>query len=162
MNFIFNKLISISSSELYVTVSLCVGGKKVDSKRTSSIEKFQDQVFNQILTFEPCIKQPNVTESNLSLTVVLHSRSLADQDTVVGRAVVGPKTNEEGISHWQEMVNCARTAVAQWHRLVFWGTSVPSMLHWAIFYSPSACSDLHTETRLSLTDVYWHFSSIHC
>ncbi len=107
------------STALYVVVSLCIEDKEITSKTTPSIEKFRDDVFNEIVTFEPCIRQDGATRDNISLKIALYSESLSGQKEAIGRALVGPKTTDEGVSHWKEMTNSSRTAVAQWHRLVF-------------------------------------------
>eukprot|EP00794_Sanderia_malayensis_P016699 gene16699-18393_t len=105
-------------TDLFITVSLCVDGHEVESKDTSSIENFKDDIFNEMITFEPCFRQDRVTKDNLSLKLTLYSQTLSDEKRVVGHALVGPKTGDEGISHWREMQNSVRTAIAQWHRLI--------------------------------------------
>ena len=60
-----------------------------------------------------------VTKDNVSIKITLNSRTLADEDLVIGEAYIGPGTTEEGILHWNEMIAHTRTAVAQWHRLLF-------------------------------------------
>lgn len=65
------------------------------------------------------MKQNNLTNEIISIKIILYARTLADEDLVVGEAHIGPKTTEEGILHWNEMAAKSRTAVAQWHRLIF-------------------------------------------
>eukprot|EP00112_Aurelia_sp_Birch-Aquarium-sp1_P017267 Seg3986.4 transcript_id=Seg3986.4/GoldUCD/mRNA.D3Y31 product=Synaptotagmin-15 protein_id=Seg3986.4/GoldUCD/D3Y31 len=104
---------------LRVTVSICANGNELVSHSTAAITNLTDLVFNEILTFEPCMKQSNLTNDNISIRVRLHSNTLADEDLIIGEALVGPNTTDEGILHWNEMAYNMRTAVAQWHQLIF-------------------------------------------
>ena len=98
---------------------MCANEVELANEVTSSIEKFNDHVFNHMVTFEPFMNQSKLTKDNVSIKITLNSRTLADEDVVIGEAHIGPNTTEEGILHWNEMVANSRTAVAQWHRLVF-------------------------------------------
>ena len=65
------------------------------------------------------MKQSKITNDNVSIRVRLHSSTLADEDLIIGEALVGPNTTDEGVLHWNEMAYNMRTAVAQWHQLIF-------------------------------------------
>lgn len=106
-------------SELYATVSLCANGEELTREVTSYIDKFHDHVFNHMVTFEPFLGHSKLTKDNVSIKITLNSRTLADDDLVIGEAHIGPQTTEEGALHWSEMVANSRTAVAQWHRIIF-------------------------------------------
>ena len=112
-------IVLCSYLDLFTSVSLCAKKEELTTESTLYIDKFHEHVFNHMITFEPFMNQDKVTKDNVSIKITLHSRTLVDEDLVIGEAHIGPDTTEEGILHWNEMVSHTRTAVAQWHRLIF-------------------------------------------
>ena len=109
----------VSLSELFVTVSLCANANVINQQNTKCVEKSDNVTFNEMLAFGPSMTNKHLTKNNVSINISIKARTLADEEVVLAEAKIGPNTTEEGILHWNEMITYSRTAVAQWHRLIF-------------------------------------------
>ncbi|XP_065051270.1 synaptotagmin-10-like [Rhopilema esculentum] len=106
-------------TELFVAVSLCANANLISQQNTKCVEKSDNVTFNEMLAFGPSMTNKHLTKNNVSINISIKARTLTDEEFVLGEAKIGPNTTEEGILHWKEMITYSRTAVAQWHRLIF-------------------------------------------
>ena len=107
-------ILYLCSPDPFVKITLCLGHKAVKSKKTSVKKNTIDPVFNESLTF-------NLTAEQLaqcSFVITVWDYNSKSRDDFVGRIVLGKHaTGAFEMSHWNQMLQCQRTPVAQWHTL---------------------------------------------
>lgn len=101
-------------SDPFVKVSLCQNGKVMKSRKTSIKKNTIDPVFNESINF-------NVTPDMLdciSLVVTVWDHNSKSRDDFVGRIILGRQaTGQYELNHWNRMMQCHRSPIAQWHTL---------------------------------------------
>lgn len=96
-------------------VTLCYGRKTMKSKKTTVKKTSMDPVFNESLSFNVTSEQLNYC----SLVVTVWDYKTKSKDEFIGRIVMGK--NASGpyeVTHWNRMLQCQRSPVAQWHTLM--------------------------------------------
>jgi Ca2+-dependent lipid-binding protein len=98
----------------FVKVTLCQGDRSIKTRKTSTKKNTIDPVFNESISF-------NVTPeclSTCSVIVTVWGHNSKAKDDFVGRIVLGKyATGPFEVTHWNRMVQCQRSPVAQWHTL---------------------------------------------
>ncbi|XP_022244468.1 synaptotagmin-5-like [Limulus polyphemus] len=105
-------------SDPYVKVVLVQDGKRFKEKKTSIERGTLNPVFNEALTF-------NVAEDqlkNLTLVITVMNDSILDQNEILGRVVIGPKSKGKEAAHMRDMLFTKRS-VTMWHTLI--GATLP-------------------------------------
>ena len=106
--------LSIIISDPFVKITLCLDQKPVKTKKTSVKKNTIDPVFNESLTFNLTAEQ--LAQSSFVITVWDYNSK--SRDDFVGRIVLGKHTSGPyEMTHWNRMLQCHRTPVAQWHTL---------------------------------------------
>ena len=93
---------------------MCVEEKPIKSKKTSTKKGTIDPVFNESFAFNVTMEQ--LQEATLVVTVWNHNSK--SKDDFVGRILMGRQsTGPYEVTHWNKMLQCQRSSVAQWHTL---------------------------------------------
>ena len=99
----------------FVKVTLCYSLKSMKTRKTSVKKNTIDPVFNESVSF-------NVSPEQLqqcSLVVTVWDHNTKTKDDFVGRIVMGKQaTGPYEVTHWNRMLQCQRSPVAQWHTLL--------------------------------------------
>ena len=107
-------IISLFVTDPFVKVSLLQHGKALKTRKTSIKKNTIDPVFNESINFNVT---PDMLES-ISLVVTVWDYNSKSRDDFVGRIVLGKQaTGAYEVTHWNRMMQCHRSPVAQWHTL---------------------------------------------
>ena len=99
----------------FVKVALVIDHKVVKVKKTSTQRNTIDPVFNECLSFN--VAQDQLGSCSLVVTVWDHNSKTKDE--FIGRIVMGRQsTSHFEAAHWNKMIHCQRSAIAQWHTLL--------------------------------------------
>ena len=103
-----------SISDPFVKLHLCHGTKVLKTRKTSTKKNTIDPVFNESLSFNLTIEQLEAC----SLVVTVWDYNSKSKDDFVGRIVLGKQaTGPYEVTHWNRMLQCQRSPVAQWHTM---------------------------------------------
>lgn len=95
-------------------ITLTHGQKVLKTKKTSVKKNTIDPVFNESLSF-------NLTPDQLemcSIVITVWDYNSKSRDDFVGRIVLGKQASGHyEVTHWNRMLQCQRSPVAQWHTL---------------------------------------------
>lgn len=102
-----------NSSDPYVKVWVLHDGKKVEKRKTSTVERSLNPVFNEqfLLRFP----YERIRQTSLVISVMDHDRM--GRNELIGQVVLGSKSGPTEVKHWKEMFARSRQSVAQWHVL---------------------------------------------
>ena len=105
-------------SDPYVKVSMIMGGKTLKKRKTVANKKTANPVYNEAFVFT--LLPSYLDRVSFMLSVFTVTR-LGGSKKLIGRAVVGPYmySTDQGLSHWNDMINSPRNPVAQWHTLIW-------------------------------------------
>ncbi|XP_031568146.1 synaptotagmin-C-like [Actinia tenebrosa] len=101
----------------YVKVSMVMGGKTCRKKKTAICKRTCNPVYNEAFVFTI----PPACLERVSLVVsVINGPRLKGAKKLIGRSIVGPYmySTGEGLEHWKEMLDFARSNIAKWHTLI--------------------------------------------
>ena len=105
----------ITFSDPYVKVTLATGLKTFKTRKTSVKKNTIDPVFNESLSFN--LPQESGID-NCSLVITVWDYNSKSRDDLVGRVFLGKyATGAYEITHWNRMLQCQRSPIAQWHTL---------------------------------------------
>ncbi len=98
----------------YVKVYLLYNGQRIAKKKTHVKKRTLNPVFNESFLFDvPC----NEGLQNISLEFLALDWDRMTKNEVVGRLEIGAKHGGAEAHHWNEVMNCPRKQIAEWHKL---------------------------------------------
>jgi Ca2+-dependent lipid-binding protein len=100
-------------SDPYVKVWLIQNGRRIEKKKTSVRRKTLNPIFEETLAFRVTVGQVRAT----SLDVSVMDRDRISRNDVIGRIILGSKSGQTEVRHWNEMLTKPKQPVTQWHIL---------------------------------------------
>ena len=98
----------------YVKIYLLYNGQRIAKKKTHVKKRTLNPVFNESFLFDvPC----NEGLHNISLELVLLDWDRMTKNDTIGRLEIGAKCPGPEGHHWNEVMNCPRKQIAEWHKL---------------------------------------------
>lgn len=88
-------------------------GKKVEKRKTTTIERTLNPVFNELFLFR--FPYEHIRQTTLAVSVMDHDRM--GRNELIGQVVLGSKSGPMEVKHWKEMFARSRQSVAHWHVL---------------------------------------------
>ncbi|XP_067291929.1 uncharacterized protein syt7a isoform X2 [Pseudorasbora parva] len=101
------------TSDPYVKVWLMHKDKRVEKKKTVTIKRCLNPVFNESFPFE--VPAHVLRETTIIITVMDKDR--LSRNDVIGKIYLSWKSGPAEVKHWKDMLSRPRTNVAQWHAL---------------------------------------------
>lgn len=98
----------------YVKVYLKSNGQRVDKKKSQVKKNTINPVFNQSFIFD--IPQ-NDGLQNLELEFQVLEWDRMTKNDIIGRVELGLRFDGTAKKHWEEVINCPRKQIAEWHKL---------------------------------------------
>ncbi|KAL8598478.1 hypothetical protein ACOMHN_032755 [Nucella lapillus] len=102
-------------SDPYVKIYLLYNGQRIAKKKTHVKKRTLNPVFNESFLFDVPY---NEGLHNISLEFLVLDWDRMTKNEVVGRLEVGVKFGGQEASHWNEVINCPRKQIAEWHKLL--------------------------------------------
>ena len=98
----------------YVKIYLLYNGQRIAKKKTHVKKRTLNPVFNESFLFDvPC----NEGLQNISLEFLVLDWDRMTKNEIIGRLEVGTKFQGPEAHHWNEVMNCPRKQIAEWHKL---------------------------------------------
>ena len=107
----------ISFSDPYVKIYLLYNGQRIAKKKTHVKKRTLNPVFNESFLFDVPY---NEGLQNISLEFLVLDWDRMTKNEVVGRLEIGARTRGPQQHHWNEVMNCPRKQIAEWHKLSDW------------------------------------------
>ena len=131
-------------SDPFVKITLAYNDKWMKTRKTSSKRNTIDPVYNESFHFNLNQEQLNTC----CLLVSVWDRNNTKTKDFVGRIIMGKQnTGSHEVTHWNRMLQCHRSPVAQWHTLRMRSECeqkcpISSLVHWLHYNQnfPNACS----------------------
>ncbi|XP_035275033.1 synaptotagmin-7-like isoform X1 [Anguilla rostrata] len=101
------------TSDPYVKVWLMHKDKRVEKKKTVTMKRCLNPVFNESFPFD--VPAHVLRETTIIITVMDKDR--LSRNDVIGKIYLSWKSGPAEVKHWKDMIGRPRTAVAQWHAL---------------------------------------------
>ncbi|XP_058622588.1 synaptotagmin-7 isoform X4 [Onychostoma macrolepis] len=101
------------TSDPYVKVWLMHKDKRVEKKKTVTIKRCLNPVFNESFPFD--VPAHVLRETTIIITVMDKDR--LSRNDVIGKIYLSWKSGPAEVKHWKDMLSRPRTNVAQWHAL---------------------------------------------
>uniref|UniRef100_A0AAQ4RLP1 Synaptotagmin-7 n=1 Tax=Gasterosteus aculeatus aculeatus TaxID=481459 RepID=A0AAQ4RLP1_GASAC len=101
------------TSDPYVKVWLMHKDKRVEKKKTVTMKRCLNPVFNESFPFE--VAAHVLRETTIIITVMDKDR--LSRNDVIGKIYLSWKSGPAEVKHWKDMLARPRTNVAQWHAL---------------------------------------------
>ncbi|KAK6178976.1 hypothetical protein SNE40_011442 [Patella caerulea] len=101
-------------SDPYIKIYLLYNGQRIAKKKTHVKKRTLNPVFNESFLFDVPY---NEGLQNISLEFLVLDWDRMTKNEVVGRLEIGSKTGPTEVSHWNEVINCPRKQIAEWHKL---------------------------------------------
>ncbi|KAF7701935.1 hypothetical protein HF521_001218 [Silurus meridionalis] len=101
------------TSDPYVKVWLMHKDKRVEKKKTVTIKRCLNPIFNESFPFD--IPAHVLRETTIIITVMDKDR--LSRNDVIGKIYLSWKSGPAEVKHWKDMLSRPRTNVAQWHAL---------------------------------------------
>ncbi|CAE1175243.1 SYT4 [Acanthosepion pharaonis] len=101
-------------SDPYVKIYLLYNGQRIAKKKTHVKKRTLNPVFNESFLFDVPY---NEGLQNISLEFLLLDYDRMTKNEVIGRLEVGARTLGQELHHWNEVMNCPRKQIAEWHKL---------------------------------------------
>lgn len=102
-------------SDPYVKIYLLYNGQRIAKKKTHVKKRTLNPVFNESFLFDVPY---NEGLQNISLEFLVLDWDRMTKNEVVGRLEIGVKCGGQEASHWNEVMNCPRKQIAEWHKLL--------------------------------------------
>ncbi|KAH3840508.1 synaptotagmin-4-like [Dreissena polymorpha] len=102
-------------SDPYVKIYLLYNGQRIAKKKTHVKKRTLNPVFNESFLFDVPY---NEGLQNISLEFLVLDWDRMTKNEVVGRLEIGAKSRGAQQHHWQEVINCPRKQIAEWHKLI--------------------------------------------
>ncbi|KAL1240267.1 Synaptotagmin-15 [Trichinella spiralis] len=99
-------------TQCFLKVELCLGARKLKTKKSQVVKKTRSPVFNQSFSFS--ISPERIDEASIHIQLYQ-----TKPYKLVGRLILGGYmfTRDKPLQHWQEMLANMKTAVTEWHFL---------------------------------------------
>jgi len=98
-----------------VKIYVLYNGQRIAKKKTRVKKRTLNPVFNESFLFDvPCSDDGL---ARISLEFLLLDWDRVTKNEVVGRLQIGARTTGRELHHWNEVINCPRKQIAEWHRL---------------------------------------------
>ncbi|XP_053406056.1 synaptotagmin-4-like [Mercenaria mercenaria] len=101
-------------SDPYVKIYLLYNGQRIAKKKTHVKKRTLNPVFNESFLFDVPY---NEGLQNISLEFLVLDWDRMTKNEVVGRLEIGTRTRGAEYHHWNEVMNCPRKQIAEWHKL---------------------------------------------
>lgn len=101
-------------SDPYVKIYLLYNGQRIAKKKTHVKKRTLNPVFNESFLFDVPY---NEGLQNISLEFLVLDWDRMTKNEVVGRLEIGLKAQGAEFHHWNEVMNCPRKQIAEWHKL---------------------------------------------
>ncbi|XP_068596036.1 synaptotagmin-7 [Brachionichthys hirsutus] len=101
------------ASDPYVKVWLMHKDKRVEKKKTVTMKRCLNPVFNESFPFD--VPAHVLRETTIIITVMDKDR--LSRNDVIGKIYLSWKSGPAEVKHWKDMLARPRTNVAQWHAL---------------------------------------------
>uniref|UniRef100_A0A9J7ZPK6 Synaptotagmin-7 n=2 Tax=Cyprinus carpio TaxID=7962 RepID=A0A9J7ZPK6_CYPCA len=101
------------TSDPYVKVWLMHKDKRVEKKKTVTIKRCLNPIFNESFPFD--VPAHVLRETTIIITVMDKDR--LSRNDVIGKIYLSWKSGPAEVKHWKDMLSRPRTNVAQWHAL---------------------------------------------
>ncbi|XP_045061079.1 synaptotagmin-7-like isoform X2 [Coregonus clupeaformis] len=101
------------TSDPYVKLWLMHKDKRIEKKKTVTIKRCLNPVFNESFPFE--VPAHVLRETTIIITVMDKDR--LSRNDVIGKIYLSWKSGPAEVKHWKDMMGRPRTNVAQWHAL---------------------------------------------
>uniref|UniRef100_A0A671WQ87 Synaptotagmin-7 n=1 Tax=Sparus aurata TaxID=8175 RepID=A0A671WQ87_SPAAU len=101
------------TSDPYVKVWLMHKDKRVEKKKTVTMKRCLNPVFNESFPFD--VPAHVLRETTIIITVMDKDR--LSRNDVIGKIYLSWKSGPAEVKHWKDMLARPRTNVAQWHAL---------------------------------------------
>ncbi|XP_065813226.1 uncharacterized protein syt7a isoform X1 [Labrus bergylta] len=101
------------TSDPYVKVWLMHKDKRVEKKKTVTMKRCLNPIFNESFPFE--VPAHVLRETTIIITVMDKDR--LSRNDVIGKIYLSWKSGPGEVKHWKDMLARPRTNVAQWHAL---------------------------------------------
>ena len=104
-------------SDPYVKIYLLYNNQRIAKKKTHVKKRTLNPVFNESFLFDVPY---NEGLQNISLEFLVLDWDRMTKNEVVGRLEIGARTRGPQQHHWNEVMNCPRKQIAEWHKLTDW------------------------------------------
>lgn len=102
-------------SDPYVKIYLLYNGQRIAKKKTHVKKRTLNPVFNESFLFDV---PTNEGLQNISLEFSMLDWDRMTKNDVIGKLELGGHVEGESESrHWNEVINCPRKQIAEWHKL---------------------------------------------
>ncbi|XP_071100568.1 synaptotagmin-4-like [Haliotis cracherodii] len=101
-------------SDPYVKIYLLYNGQRIAKKKTHVKKRTLNPVFNESFLFDVPY---NEGLQNISLELLVLDWDRMTKNEVIGRLEIGAKLVGQEANHWNEVMNCPRKQIAEWHKL---------------------------------------------
>ncbi|KAK3096585.1 hypothetical protein FSP39_001493 [Pinctada imbricata] len=101
-------------SDPYVKIYLLYNNQRIAKKKTHVKKRTLNPVFNESFLFDVPY---NEGLQNISLEFLLLDWDRMTKNEVIGRLDIGTRTTGQELHHWNEVMNCPRKQIAEWHKL---------------------------------------------
>jgi len=100
----------------YVKLYLMYDGQRLVKKKTHVKKRTLNPVFNESFVFDlPPAASVGSNLEKVSLQIQLLDWDRVTKNEVIGRLEIG---SGSGMEHWNEVLNCPRRQIAEWHKLL--------------------------------------------
>ncbi|XP_020772520.2 synaptotagmin-7 isoform X8 [Odocoileus virginianus] len=101
------------TSDPYVKVWLMYKDKRVEKKKTVTMKRNLNPIFNESFAFD--IPTEKLRETTIIITVM--DKDKLSRNDVIGKIYLSWKSGPGEVKHWKDMIARPRQPVAQWHQL---------------------------------------------
>ena len=92
---------------------LITEGKKLEKKKTAIKMKTLNPIYNESFIFN--VANDIVKHTSLRISVIDHDKM--SRNDLIGEILLGVKSGQNEVKHWNEMLAKKYQPVAQWHEL---------------------------------------------
>lgn len=118
IHFFFNySLCLFCVSDPIVKIYLLYNNQRIAKKKTHVKKRTLNPVFNESFLFDIPY---NEGLQNISMEFLVMDWDRMTKNEVIGRLEVGGKSSGQELHHWNEVMNCPRKQIAEWHKLREW------------------------------------------
>lgn len=104
-----------------VKIYLLYNNQRIAKKKTHVKKRTLNPVFNESFLFDIPY---NEGLQNISMEFLVMDWDRMTKNEVIGRLEIGGKSSGQELHHWNEVMNCPRKQIAEWHKLREWNGRV--------------------------------------